>query len=66
MISHIGSHKFSLLRREYLPSAVSMLKNSPKISDITKRDILRNKLPSIDKKDDKSAVMKISAVSGIP
>ena len=35
----IGYGKFSVLRREYLSSAVSVLTNSPKISNITKRDI---------------------------
>ena len=30
---------FSLLQREYLSSAVNMVANSPKISDITKGDI---------------------------
>ena len=35
----IGYGKFSVLRREYLSSPVSVLTNSPKISNITKRDI---------------------------
>ena len=33
--------KFSLLRREYLSSAVNVLRNSTKISDITKRDMFQ-------------------------
>ena len=37
----IGWGKFSLLSREYLPSAVNVSANSPKISDITKRDIFQ-------------------------
>ena len=34
----IGCVKLSLLRREYFWAAVNMLKNSPKILPITKRD----------------------------
>ena len=37
--------KFSLLRREDLFSAVNVLTNSPKNSDITKRDILQLSFP---------------------
>ena len=35
----ISCGKFSLFRREYLSFPVNVLTNSPKISDITKRDI---------------------------
>ena len=35
----IGCVKFSLLRREYLPLSVNVLRNSPKILHITKRDV---------------------------
>ena len=37
----IGWYKFSVLRREYLSSAVNVLTNSLKNSDITKRDIFQ-------------------------
>ena len=37
----IGYAKLSPLRIEYLPSAVNVLKDSPKILDITKRDIFQ-------------------------
>ena len=34
-----GCGKFSLLWREYLSSIVNVLTNSPKISDLTKREV---------------------------
>ena len=48
-----------LLRREYLSSAVSVLTNTPKISDITKKDIFRLNLSDSDEKQyDEIAVVK--------
>ena len=44
----IGCGKFSLLQTEYLPSAVNVLANSPKLLDITKRDIFQ---PSFSQSD---------------
>ena len=41
----IGCGKFSLLQTEYLPSAVNVLANSPKLLDITKRDIFQPSFP---------------------
>ena len=41
---------FSLVQREYLWSAVNMLRNSPKISDVTKRVMFQLYLPQNDKK----------------
>ena len=45
-----GCGSFSLLWREYLPSAVNVLTNSPKISDQTKREIFQLNLSQIDGK----------------
>ena len=36
-----GCSKFPALWWEYLASAISVLKNSPKIPDLTKRDVLQ-------------------------
>ena len=48
-----------LLRREYLSSAVSVLTNTPKISDITKKDIFRLNFSDSDEKQyDEIAVVK--------
>ena len=46
----IDCGKFSLLGREYLSSAVKMLKNSAKIQYITKRDILHHNFLKSDEK----------------
>ena len=56
---------FSLLQREYLWLAINMLANSPKISDITKGDILQLYFCHSEGWYDKTAVMWISAVNGI-
>ena len=61
----IKCDKFSLLRREYLPSAANVLTNSPKISGITKREIFQLRFLKVSDKCDKSAVRQISAVFGI-
>ena len=53
----IVCRKFSLLRREYLSSTVSVFTNSLKISHVTKKDILQHNLCQNDKKYDKSAAM---------
>ena len=46
----IGCGKLSLSRRKYLLLAVNVLMNSPKLSHITKRDILQLKIPqSVEK-----------------
>ena len=42
--------KFSMFRREYLPSVVNMLTNSVKISDQTKADFVLLNLPQIHEK----------------
>ena len=48
-----------LLRREYLSSAVSVLTNTPKISDITQKDIFRLNFSDSDEKQyDEIAVVK--------
>ena len=45
--SELSALTFSLLQREYLSSAVNVLKNSPKIFHITKRDFFQlNRLHS--------------------
>ena len=46
----IGCGKFSLLQREYLPSAVIVLTNSPTTLDITKRDIFGLNFSQSDEK----------------
>ena len=46
----IGCGKFSLIPREYLPSAVNVLTDRPKISHITKRNIFHQKIPQSDRK----------------
>ena len=48
---------FSLLQREYLWLAINMLVNSPKISDITKGDILQLYFCHSEGWYDKTAVM---------
>ena len=58
----IGSDKMSLLQGKYLPSAVIVLTNSPKIPHITKRDILELNFPRVMKKYGKRAVVQIQAV----
>ena len=45
----IGWGTFYLLRRKYLSSAVNVLTNSSKISDITKRDVFQIYFPHTDK-----------------
>ena len=42
--------KNDLLRREYLSSAVKVLRNSPKVSDITKTNILQQNFCQSDEK----------------
>ena len=37
----VACRNFTLFRRGYLSSAVNVLTNSPKISDVTKRGILQ-------------------------
>ena len=56
-----GCCKFYPLRRKYLSSAVNVLTNSPKTSDIPKRDIFSSIFVRRIKKSDQSAVMQISA-----
>ena len=46
----IGCGKFSLSLKEYLPSAANVLTNSPKILDITKRDIFQLNISQSDEK----------------
>ena len=53
--------KFSLLQRVYLWSAVNMLTSSPKILDITKRDISNFIFLRMLRKNDKSSAVQISA-----
>ena len=53
-----GCCSFSLLQRENLSSAISVLTNSPNISNIKKRDIFQ----LIFSRSDKSAVVQISNV----
>ena len=43
-------------------SAVNVLTNSPKISDITKRDISKFNFPKSDEKYNKSPLLQISVV----
>ena len=60
----IGSGTLFLLRGEYLSSAVIVLKNSPKISDVTKRDIFQFNFLRVMEKCDKSAFVQISSLFG--
>ena len=46
----IGCGKFSVVWRKYLSSAISLITNSPKISDITKRDIFQLHFPHSNEK----------------
>ena len=55
----IGFGKFSLLQKEYLSSSINALTNSPKISDITKRDFWNLSFLKVMKKYDKSTVLQI-------
>ena len=48
--SELTCGKFSLLRREYLSSAVNVIINSPKTSDITMGDIFQLYFPESDEK----------------
>ena len=41
--------KFSLVWPEYMPSAIKLLTNNPKISYLTKRDVLQLNLSENDK-----------------
>ena len=47
----IGRRKFALLQREYMSSAVSVLRKSPKVWDITKTDPFELHLFQSDKKN---------------
>ena len=44
----IGCVKYSLLRRQFLSTALNVLTNSLKIYHITKRDFLQSNIPPID------------------
>ena len=46
----IGWGRFSLLWREYLPSAVNVLRDGRKISDFTNREVFQLNLAQIDEK----------------
>ena len=62
-VTWIGSHKILLLRREDLLSAVGMVTNSPKMSDITNRETFSNSLSlRVMRKCDKSAAVQTSSV----
>ena len=57
----MGCCRCSLLQREYFRSAVNMVTNSHKTSDITKRDIFPFVVLRSYEKYDKSAAMQFSA-----
>ena len=57
--SWIGCGKFFLLRREYLSSAVSVLTNTPNISDTVRRIISNSIFAKVMKKYDGSAVVQV-------
>ena len=58
------SVKLSLLRREYLPSVVNVLTDSPKTLHITKRDFFQLNSFAVTINYNKKAAVQISAVSG--
>ena len=58
----IGSSKYSVLGRKYWTSAVNVLINSPKISDITKRGISNSIFLTVMEEYDRSAVVQIWGV----
>ena len=58
----IGCCESFLLQREYLPSALNVLTNSPKTSYMTKRDILQLNFCESHEKNDKSALLQLWAV----
>ena len=56
----IGSCKFSQSSTGYLPSAVNVLRNTPKISRNSRGDIFQISFYRNDERNDKSALMAIS------
>ena len=60
----IGSFKFSQSWTGYLPSAVNVLTNTPKISSVTRETFFESTSLRMMKKHDKSALMEISQVFG--
>ena len=60
----IGCAKMSLLRPEYLPSAVNVLTNSPKLLNITKRQFSQLYSFTLINKYGKHAVVQISTMFG--
>ena len=60
----IGSRSFPQFQREYLPSVVNVVTNTPKILHITKRDTFQISFPQSERKDDKIALMQIPQVFG--
>ena len=55
----IGNGKLSVLWPEYSSSAVNVLKNSPKISDLIKNDFFKLNLAQMIKMYGKSAFLQI-------
>ena len=58
----IGCRKSLLFWRKNLSSTVNVVRNSPRISDITKRESFKLCFARVIEKHDKSAVLEISEV----